>query len=193
MNDLITSWGVPLVGLALTIVLSVTSAKRAAYDRAIGALEFLSEGEPAKARHRVGSLVFRFKREILDGTEFVMDEQEINDRIEDIFTILWATRRLNAVRHSLVPRRVLGLSTSSRLRPMWGFEGPHNLLRDSAGDWISYWTRTVRGRPGLTLIDAVTRGLGATLDLSDKSPITELAAAWPDPASKPWPVPEEQP
>lgn len=167
--DILSALAVPVVGLIVTITLAVVSARRAAYDRAIGALDLISQGEAARARHRAGTLVFKFKLQIRDGLSFQLDTVEENNRVEDLFTILWATRRLDAVRRSLVPRNLVSRTA---------FAGPHDLLQESACDWIRYWVRPSAGAGSPLLIEAVATGIGAELDEDDLRPIMNLADAW---------------
>jgi hypothetical protein len=86
-----TSVEVSAVAVAVTVVFGVITSRRSAYERVMQTLAFLSEGPAAKARHRLGG--FYYDRALVAS--------ERSERIEDFFTVLWAARRIDAVRQSM--------------------------------------------------------------------------------------------
>src|SRR4051812_44361881 len=88
--------------IVLSTVLAALAARRAAYERVTSAVTFVSEGSVALARHEIGALMYdEYRDDFLNGRRVLErpDEAGIRGRrIEDLFTVLWAATRLNAVR-----------------------------------------------------------------------------------------------
>jgi hypothetical protein len=155
----------------LSTVLAALSARRAAYDRVTEAVAFVSEGSVASARHEIGALMYdEFRDDFLNGRPVLQgpgDRATRSTRIDDLFSILWAATRLNAVRESL--------------GPTWLAPGPHRLLRRSLAPWVRYW---VRPDPEMapdavrTRVNAVAVSLGARLDEDDLVGLRELERHW---------------
>ena len=58
---------------------------------------------------------------------------------------------------------------------------PHNLLEESVGNWVKYWTQPepkARGDNRVSRIDAVARCLRATIDEDDMTSLTRLKESW---------------
>jgi hypothetical protein len=171
---------VAVAAVLVSVILGALGARRAAYERVIRALDLLSEGDVAKARHRLGSLVFAFDAELGEGRLLLLPKDENDGRIEDLFTILSAATRLDAIRLSLGPRWPRREAKSPVQRPIPGARGPHRLLVESASNWVHFWVRpaVVDGRP-MVQLEAIAHGLAASLDSDDMSALTRLKEAWP--------------
>lgn len=137
------------VGAVLaTAVFGSLAARRAQFDRVIDVIGFASGGEVAGARHRIGNVRY--------GTGAVVHDQAV----EDLFTLLWAFTRIDAVRRTLP-------SIS---------KGPRALLRECVQPWAFDWytndldlvrERIDAGRPeGLEKLD-LTWSLNALRALSE--------------------------
>ena len=170
MNNL----DVAVAALAVSAILGTLTARRAAYDRVIRALDLISDGDIAKARHRIGALFYEHREEIKSGQALGLPSDEVSDCIEDVFTLLWAARRLNAIRVSLGPR----WPGSPTTRPMPGVKGPALLLEASARSWIAFWVEPLSDVHRTGRLHALAKSLGAHIDDDDLEPLTELAATW---------------
>lgn len=139
-----------VVGVATvfaTIVFGYFTALRAQYERVIDVLDHVSSAEVAGARHRLG-LMLHLREPVDDPAE----------RTRDLFTVLWAFGRIDAVRQTLPAWQVLG----GRLT------GPHTLLNRSMTSWVRYWTDHV---------DVVSTALEADVRGSDEG-LRNLTVAW---------------
>jgi hypothetical protein len=176
---------VAIGAVVVTVVLGLLNARRAAYDRVIRALDLVSEGEVAKARHRVGAVLYDYPNELAARVALPLMAEDHSSRIEDLFTILWAATRLNAVRRSIGPRIPGHRSTGFTRTPIWGARGPHKLLEQSAAGWVRFWMlRTRSGEADIPLIVAIAHTLGVQLDDDDTSGLKDLYVSWGDrPAS----------
>jgi hypothetical protein len=141
---------VSVAAFAATVVFGCLAALRAQYDRVLNVIDFISSVQVTQARHRIGLIIHRG----------VVSEREVQDRIADLFVILWAYERVEAVRRTL-PRS--GLMIAGPLG------GPHRLLRESIGPGVDYW-RTHIGR--------VERVLNSPDTAMSARPLYALAAAW---------------
>jgi hypothetical protein len=131
----------------VSVVVAVSSALRAQYDRVLGVLDYLSSADVAQARHRLGLRIHRHSTSD--------DEEEVAARLADLFTVLWALGRVDAVRGSLPPAS-------------WLLHGPHELLRSSVRPWVTYWDRH---------IDKIATDLGADIEESRQG-LNNLTDAW---------------
>ncbi len=137
----------------VSATLGLSSALRAQYDRVINVLDYISSEQVAQARHEMGLIIHSEhmpKSERMPKTAYVKGQ-----RISDLFVILWAFQRVNAVRLSLPPN----------LR--W-LRGPHALLRANVEPWVWYWDAHLKD---------TAEGLGADIKGSDVG-LKELAKAW---------------
>lgn len=174
-----TSIDVSIAAVFVTAILGALVARRAAYDRVLAAIDLIGQGDAAKARHRLGTLTFRYHAEFLAGARFPLDEADIDQRIEDVFTILSTAIRLDAVRRSVGPRWPVGTANNHLRQPLLGARGPHRLLVDSARNWVDYWVRPVPSSGSeTTLLAAIATGLGAELDDDDARSLDHLRRAW---------------
>lgn len=170
---------VAVAAVFVSAVLGVLAARRAAYERVIEALDLIGGEVVARARHRVGTIAFDHADELSQGSCVSLSVQDRSARIEDVFTILWAATRLNAVRRSLGPRWPRRGAAGVTRQPILGARGPHRLLVDSSGDWMRYWLKqTAWGAEQLPLIRAVAKAIDATLDEDDTVTLRELQRAW---------------
>lgn len=91
------------------------------------------------------------------------------DRTRDLFTILWAFARINAVRRTLPAQNIF--------RRVW-LTGPHDILKRTTQPFVTYWW---------THLETAWDGLAADIAGSD-SGLRELATAWavtgPDTSSR---------
>lgn len=118
------------------------------------ALDFVSDGTVAKARHYLGALVYEYPDQLATGDRILTDSSEARSaRVEDLFTILWAARRLEATRRSL--------------GSAWANRGPHKLLRDSVEKWVQWWVEDLPGTDDSMRIERVAICLEATIDRGD--------------------------
>jgi hypothetical protein len=85
----------------VTAVLGALTARKDAYERSIRAVDMISDGRLAHARHCVGSLVYDYAEHLMSGQRFPLTLEQTEARIEDVFTLLWGATRLNAVRRSI--------------------------------------------------------------------------------------------
>jgi len=152
LTPLEVSIGAAALTTVLTAVVGIVTARRAAYDRVMKTLDFVSEGPVAKARHRIGGLWCE-PNKAADGW----------DPIEELFTILWAARRIDAVRQSLKWTSWAG--------------GPKRLLRTSTRDWVDWWWQPIPD--GTHRICAVADMIpAAQVDAVDTTPMAALYEAW---------------
>lgn len=142
---------VSAVAVAVTVLFGFITSRRSAYERVMQTLAFLSEGPAAKARHRLGGFFYNP----------VIAHDERSDRIEDLFTVLWAARRIDAFRQS-----------------MWmAVGGPRKLLKESVQDWVEWWAEP--DTEGKTRIDDVGHALGEVRwDATDTKSLYRLYARW---------------
>ena len=174
-----TSVDVSIAAVLVTAILGALVARRAAYDRVLAALDLVGQGEAAKARHRLGTLTFRYHAEFAVGARFPLDEIDNDQLIEDVFTILSTAIRLDAVRRSIGPRWSFGAADNHLRQPLPGARGPHRLLVDSAWNWVDYWVRPApSGDSETTLLAAIATSLGAELDDDDDRSLDHLRRAW---------------
>lgn len=147
---------ISLIALLVGASFSVLAARRAAYERVMQALDFVSDGTVAKARHHLGALVYEYPDQLVAGDEILTsrsDSDHRSARIEDLFTILWAARRLEATRRSL--------------GATWAHRGPCELLRDSVAKWVQWWVEELPGSDDTMRIERVAICLQATVDRGD--------------------------
>ena len=161
---------VAVVGVAASTTFGILTALRAQYDRVLDVLSYISSEEVANARHALGQVIHG------SGNIEQLDPEKKVALTHELFVVLWAFGRLDAVRRSLPGHRIRG----------FGLSGPENLLRDTSEDWVDYWAKHV---------DWVSDGLGADIggvdDTSDrKDPaggsargLRLLAGAWSEPAT----------
>lgn len=109
---------VSIATVLVSIVFGFFTALRAQYERVLNVIDYISSDEVAKARHQLGLSIHNNQLPMQDRPE----------RVRDLFTILWAFGRINAVRRTL---------------PTWtrfvGGHGPHKLLKQNTQPWIEYW------------------------------------------------------
>lgn len=154
------------IALLVGAAFSALAARRAAYERVMKVLDFVSEGTVARARHYVGAVVYDYPKQLAAGERIPFSNaEERSARVEDLFTILWAARRIEATRRSLGPE--------------WGHRGPHRLLRDSVEKWVDWWIDIPPETDGRMRIEQVGLCLGATLDRADDlDGLITLRANW---------------
>lgn len=153
-NSAVLTLFISVIALAVGAVFSALAARRAAYERVMRAVDFVSDGTVAKARHRVGALVYEYPDQLASGECIPFESaEERSARIEDLFTVLWAARRIEATRRSL------GYE--------WAHRGPHELLRDSVKKWVDWWVQVPLGTNNRMRIEQVGLCLEATLDRAD--------------------------
>lgn len=153
-NSTVLTLSISVIALAVGAVFSALAARRAAYERVMRAVDFVSDGTVAKARHRVGALVYEYPDQLASGERISCGSTEERSAcIEDLFTILWAARRIEATRRSL------GYE--------WAHRGPHELLRDSVKKWVDWWVQVPLGTSDRMRIEQVGLCLEATLDRAD--------------------------
>ena len=158
-----TSVDLSIAALLVTVIFSSVAARRAAYDRVLGAVDLIGHAEAGQARHQLGTLTFAYASDMESGRSFEMSEVDRDHRIADLFTILTVAIRLNAVRSSLGPLA----------------RGPQRLLVESAGNWVEFWVRQVTsGTATTTQLRAIADGLGAQLDDADQRALHKLRDAW---------------
>lgn len=165
MSD-VAAFSLSCIALAVGAVFSALAARRAAYERVMSALDFISDGSVARARHRIGALVYDCQDQLAAGEaiDFPIPEER-SARIEDLFTVLWAARRIEATRRSLGSERVN--------------RGPHRLLEQSVRGWVVWWVQEPEGADGFMRIEQLGRCLDATLDRSDDlDGLLTLRDAW---------------
>lgn len=162
------------LALLVGTVFSALAARRAGYERVMKALDFVSEGTVAKARHRLGAVVYQYADELASGgliSSADLDAEVRSSRVEDLFTILWAARRVEATRRSLGSE--------------WAARGPHRLLRDSVAKWVQWWVEEEPDAGDRMRIEAVATWLDATVDRDDDlDGLITLRDAWKVPRSK---------
>lgn len=132
----------------VTAVFGCLAARRAQFDRVVDVVGFVSGGEVARARHRIGNV--RYGAGPIDH----------NQAVEDLFTLLWAFTRIDAVRRTLPPVS----------------KAPRALLRECVQPWASDWytndvaavrDRIDASRPaGMAKLD-ITWSMNALRALSD--------------------------
>ncbi len=149
-----TSIGAASITAILSVTIGVVTARRAAYDRVMRTLDSISEGPVAKARHRIGGVWFAGE---------VPEQQDGWDPVEDLFTVLWAARRIDAVRQSLRWTSWIG--------------GPKRLLRTSTTAWVEWWWQP--DPAGVRRLHEVVQYIsGAEVDPVDTEPVERLYKAW---------------
>lgn len=150
-------WGVVgTVGVSAIVAITAAlfgwlTALRAQYDRVLNVLDHISSDQVAQARHRLGLIIF-------DQGGRVPHEQR-QEAVEDLFVVLWAMRRIAAVRTSL-PWFTRAIDAP--------WSGPHILLKESTKDWVGFWMENYPN------IAAETRSDTAGSD----GGLIELAEAW---------------
>ncbi|WP_446223267.1 hypothetical protein ACTWPB_26810 [Nocardia sp. IBHARD005] len=141
-----------LIAAGVTTVLGWLAAQRAQYDRVKDVVAFIAAQEVSAARHRLGLFIH-------GAPNSNMGQEE---RVRDLFTVLWAFSQVNAVRATLSPRS----------GPL---SGPHRLLQLSVGPWAKYWVEQLELEYGKS---ATSRfGHGIDIDGSDVG-LRELQRAW---------------
>lgn len=161
----LTTLAVTIAAVVVTAVFGGLTARRAAFDRVMNALDFISEGPVARARHRLGTILYEHSEEVLRGALLSGTDEERSERIEDLFIVLWAATRLEAVRRSLGHRRAAA--------------GPHGLLEESTSNWVKYWMEPYQLNSRVsTRIDAVAQTIDATMDDDDTRAMTALYNRW---------------
>lgn len=162
----VASFAVSAAAIVVSVVVAISTAIRAQYERVLNVLDYLSDNDVALARHRLGSIIHRGRT---PGTT-----EEANALVASLFTVLWAFGRVDAVRRSLS-------STP------WPLHGPRMLLRSSVEPWVTYWTIHVdqiadeldadihgadQGLRGLTDAWRVDRSTERAGQTSDTAPLT---------------------
>ena len=146
------SFVVSVAAVVATVTLGYFSALRAQYERVLNVLDYISSSDVAAARHRLGTLIH--KRHLVNPA----DDAVRQDLTKDMFTVLWAFGRIDAVRETLPDWRwfhgLLG--------------GPSTLIRENTIGWVGYWH---------THIADVVAVLDVEPDES-RSGLDKLAAEW---------------
>lgn len=137
------------VAVFVTALFGFFTARRSQYDRVLNVIDHISSSEVAAARHNLGTIIY-------DPSDPVV---MTNARTQDLFTVLWAFNRINAVRLTLPCWR------TSRLLKI---DGPHRLLKQSTSSWVSFWWQN---------IDLISVQLGASPEGS-RNGLEELADHW---------------
>ena len=89
-NSAVLTVSISVIALLVGAAFSALAARRAAYERVMQALDFVSDGTVAKARHHLGALVYDYPVELATGDRILTDSSEVRSaRVEDLFTILW--------------------------------------------------------------------------------------------------------
>ena len=161
---------VAVAAIVVSASLAALNARRAAYERVMDALDYVSQGAVAAARHKLGTVVYDHNDDVLHRRLISYPPQERSDRIENLFSVLWAATRLDAVRVSLGRRS-------------FGSFGPHYLLEQSLSSWVKYWMQPepdARGKNRISRIIAVAECLGARLDVDDMRSLNGREQNWPD-------------
>ena len=138
---------VSAAAVVVSATVGLSSALRAQYDRVLNVLDYISGDQVAQARHQLGM--------IIHSGQMPKTAHDTNRRVADLFVVLWAFQRVNAVRRSL-PRKLPWL------------HGPHTLLRTNVRPWVEYWTRRV---------DNTAKHLNAEIGGS-RDGLDELARQW---------------
>lgn len=136
----------------VSVVFGYFSAKRSQYERVLNVIDHISSSVVAQSRHELGTIIHNPEHNIEDP----------NARIQDLFIILWAFNRINAVRLTLPSSRVI-----KTLR----IDGPTQLLEDSTSDWVKLWHKNyqqIAERLGAIVGDA-SKGIEALADVWLKS------------------------
>lgn len=133
----------------VSVVFGYFSAKRSQYERVLNVIDHIRSSEVAQSRHELGTILHNPANDI----------EQPNARIQDLFIILWAFNRINAVRPTL---------PSSRVVRILRMDGPSQLLEDSTRDWVKLWHKDYQG---------IADRLGATVGDARKG-IGELANVW---------------
>lgn len=76
--------------VVVSAILGALAARRASYERDLDALDLIGSDLVARARHRVGSVVFDYRRDLTSGNLLNLSAVERSEHIADVFTILWA-------------------------------------------------------------------------------------------------------
>jgi hypothetical protein len=118
------------VGLTVTgasalvaAIIGIVVERRAAYDRVLNLIDYISSAEVASARDELGRIVAHPDR---DSMLSAQDADYVDERIRDLFVVLWAFQRIDATRKSLWRN--------------WPLNGPHKLLQGCTEDWVKYWS-----------------------------------------------------
>lgn len=116
-----TSVFIGIAAVLVSIVVAVTSALRAQYERVINVVDYISSDEVRKARHQMGLIIHRSQAPATDV--------ERDARVDDLFVVLWAFQRVDAVQRSL-----------PGVYARWFFQcGPNALLKTTVRPWVLYW------------------------------------------------------
>lgn len=142
---------VSVAAVAATVLFGYLTALRAQYDRVLNVIDYVSSVQVAEAQHRLGLVIH-------GGGE--VPAYEIPDRVADLFVLLWAFERVEAVRKTL-PRSRRAIATP--------LDGPHRLLRETVGPWVAYWR---------THLGYVERALNSPDTSTSARPLYALATAW---------------
>jgi len=142
---------------AAGILVAIFVARRAAYERVLKALDYVTSSQAATARHTFGTTAIAL--ESPDGLS-VGDERLT---VEQLFALLWVARQVYAVWRSLGPE------------VPW--RGPHQLLKDSLADWLRYMVDAPSDE-SVSRLERVAAAIGARLDETDRLPVTRLAKEW---------------
>lgn len=138
---------VSAAAVVVSASVGLSSALRAQYDRVLNVLDYISSDQVGQARRQLGLIIHMRK---MSGTV-----DDTDQRVSDLFVVLWAFQRLYAVHRSL-PRKLSGL------------RGPHNLLRTNVEPWVRYWT---------VYVDKTAEDLNADIDGSQDG-LKNLAEEW---------------
>jgi hypothetical protein len=148
---------VSISAVVVTFALGWFAALRSQYERVLDVLHHISSDGVARARHNLGLIVHDSQ-----------SRQQANvtsqpDRVNDLFVVLWAFGRIDAVRQTL-PRWNL---------PAFLGGGPLVLLKSSTRVWVTYWHDH---------LGAVVYALGPDIDIrgSDEG-FRRLEMAWLQP------------
>ncbi len=116
---------ISIAAVLVSIVVAVTSALRAQYERVINVVDYISSDEVRKARHRLGLIIHRCQAPATD--------EERDARVDDLFVVLWAFQRVDAVQRSL-----------PGVYARWFFQrGPNALLETTVRPWVQYWQENI--------------------------------------------------
>jgi hypothetical protein len=141
---------VSITAVAATVLFGYLAALRTQYDRVLNVIDYISSAQVTEAQHRLGL--------VIHGGG--VPAREIPDRVADLFVLLWAFERVEAVRKTL-PRSRRAIATP--------LDGPHRLLRETVGPWVGYWR---------THLGYLERALASPDTSTSARPLYSLAAAW---------------
>lgn len=148
--NVILSVSVSAIAAIAAIVFGWLTVIRSQYERVLSVIDHIATDRVAEARHQLGS--------VIHGQDGRVSPDQVHTTVENLFIVLWAMRRIWAVRETL-PR------IARNNRP---WSGPHRLLRNSTEDWVKYW---------IGHYERVAKETAADTEGSDRG-LIELAIAW---------------